>query len=133
MREEEGKRLVMSVFPQLQQYTPKELRSFFMGDGGPDVPGEEQELWLQELAIQIAKTGAKGIDFLLACAHGADELKLRAILLAMSFVEKKISSRKRVKICQLARTLLDDKRAMVVAEAIDTLSHLGCPEAAEHV
>jgi hypothetical protein len=133
MWEEKEKRLAMSVFPELQQHTPKQLRRFFMGDGGPHVPEEEQELWLQEVAIQIAKTGAKGIDFLLSCVPDADELRLRAILLAMSLVEKKMSARKRANICGVARTLLNDQRAMIVAEAVDTLSHLGCPETAEYV
>jgi hypothetical protein len=133
MPEGKGKRLVMSMFPELRGRGPKELSSLFLSGRGSEVPEDEQELWLQEVAVRIARAGAKGVDLLLSWAPGADESRLRAILLAMSFVAKKLSSHKRARICELARALLDDGRAMVVAEAVDTLSSLGCPAAAESV
>ena len=59
------------------------------------MPADERELWLQEVAIRIARAGARGVDSLLSSVPVADELRLRAILLALSFVEKNLSSRKR--------------------------------------
>jgi hypothetical protein len=132
MREEKREALVMSLFPELRQHGAKELPGLFLGDRALEMPEEEGELWLQEVAIAIAKTGAKGVDFLLSCVPVVDESRLRAILLAMSFVQK-LSARKRAAICELARTLLKDKRARIVAEAVDTLSKLAGPKAAESV
>jgi HEAT repeat protein len=133
MREEMKRRLFMSMFPQLRRHPPKKLRNVFVGEGKPIVPESEKELWLQEVAIRIAKSGAQGVDFLLSHVPKADELRLRAILLAMSFVTKKLSLRQRAFLCTLARGLLGDERALVVAEAVDTLSQLACGAAPESI
>jgi len=123
----------MAAISQQRQYEPAELFTIFMGSGEPEVPENEREDQLQENAIRIAKTGAGGTDFLLAFAPYADEARLRAILLAMVFVAKKLSAHKRASVCELAQRLLSDKRPMVVAEAVDTLWHLGCREATKSV
>src|SRR5713101_5054158 len=133
MRQEEEGRVVMSASPRLRGQEPKKLRTAFLGNGEAIVPKGDGELWLQEAAIQIAKTGPRGVEFLLSRIPETDELRLRAILLAMSFVAKKVSSRQRVRICKLARELLNDQRPMVVAEAVDTLSNFACRSAVEFV
>ncbi len=125
MQEEKGRRLVMSWFPQLRRYEPMKLLSLFMGYDGSAIPEDEKEVWLQEAAIQIAKTGAWGVNWLLTFARYADEARLRAILLAMSFV-KDLSSHQRSTICEFAQALLNDQRPMIIAEAVDTLCHLRC-------
>src|SRR5579871_6206992 len=122
----------MSMFPELSRYGPKEMQNLFLSDRALEVHEEERELWLDEIAIAIAKGGAKGVDFLLSCVPIVDEVRLRAILLALSFV-RKCSARKRAIICELARKFLYDKRALVVAEAVDTLRHLEDAAAAESV
>jgi HEAT repeat protein len=122
-----------SLFPEVRRLSLKELESFFQGTRTPHVPEDEQELWLQEVAIRIARTGAKGVDFLLSFLPRADQRRLRAALIALSFVQRTLSARKRMKICRLVMALLHDRRAMIVAEAVDTLSHLGCPAAEEEV
>jgi HEAT repeat protein len=114
------------MFPELRRHSPKELPRFFMDGHEPEVSEDERDHWLQEVAIQITKTGARGIDFLLSCVPVADETRLRAILLALSMVVKRLSAQKRRTICALALALLDDERPVIVAEAVDTLRSLGC-------
>jgi hypothetical protein len=98
-----------------------------------ETPHEEGELWLQELAIQIAKSGAKGIKFLLACVPDADESRLRAALLGLSSVREKLTARSRAEVSTAAQGLLGDARPLIVAEAVDTLRHLGCTMAKDEV
>jgi hypothetical protein len=112
---------------------PIELMTQFLGYSTPKVPKEEYELWIQELAVAIAQAGREGADWLLAFAPYADELRLRAILLAMTCVAEKLSEKQREYLCGFARHLLADKRPMIVAEAIDTLTRLGCRKAKEHI
>jgi HEAT repeat protein len=99
----------------------------------PKVPKGEYALWLQELAIAIAKAGPEETKWLLAFARYADELRLRAILVAMTCVAEELSEQQREYLCELARQLLADKRPMVVAEAIDTLRLLGCRRAKDRI
>jgi HEAT repeat protein len=112
---------------------PIELLIQFLGYSMPKLPQEESELWLQELAVAIAQVGREGTDCLLAFAPYADELRLRAILLAMTCVSEELSDQQREYLCDLARHLLADKRPMVVAEAIDTLTKLGCRRAKKSI
>jgi HEAT repeat protein len=123
----------MSAFPRLNKYEPTELLSLFMGHGALEEPEDEQELWMQEAAIRIARAGTWGVNFLLAFIPYADEARLRAILLALTFVGKKLSALKRAAVCELARKLLTDERPLVVAEAVDTLARFGCLEATKSV
>jgi len=116
----------MAAFPELRRYGRKELPRLFMDGFPPEVPEDVRELWLNEVAVRIAKSGAGGIDFLLSCVPVADEARLRAVLIAASLVANKLSSRKRNAICELAQTLLKDERPTVVAEAVDTLAKLLC-------
>ena len=123
----------MSSPARLHRGEPKELQTLFLDDGKDPMHEDEREPKLQELAIKIARTGARGVDFLVSCISQADELRLRAILLAFSFVAKKLSSRKRASICELASKLLHDNRPLVVAEAVDTMSSLGCQAASDSI
>jgi HEAT repeat protein len=123
----------MTALNKRRQYDLKELQTIFLGDGQAAAPADQQELRLQELAIQIASTGAAGVRFLLSCATNTDEVRLRAILLAITFVARQLSLNQRARVCELACRLLKDARAMVVAEAVDTLSSLACREASRSV
>src|SRR5256885_2147056 len=118
----------MKMFSQSGLFEPKELLCF-MGYGAAEVPEDDLENWLQEIAVQIAGTGSWGLEFLLAFAPFADESRLRAILLGLSSVEKRLTPRQRIQVCELARKLLTYKQELVVAEAVDTLACLGCREA----
>jgi HEAT repeat protein len=104
-----------------------------MGHGASEVPRDERDLWLQEVAVQIARTGTGGVKFLLAFVPYADASQLRAILVALSLSGKKLLASQRAEVCDLGRRLLKDRRALVVAEAVDTLNHLECREAEKAV
>jgi len=123
----------MPMSPSLRNIKPIELMMQFMGYHTPRIPKDESEFWLQEVAVAIANASSDWADVLLAFAPHADELRLRAILLALSFVKEKLSEKQRVFLCALARGLLADRRPMVVAEAVDTLTSLGCRRAKESI
>jgi HEAT repeat protein len=123
----------MSLFPEVRRRGLAELEDLFKGNVPPEIDPDGQELWLQEVATQLARKGARGIDFLLLWMSSEDEPRLRAALVALSFVASKLSSRKRAQICEQARRLLGDKRKRVVAEAVDALSRLECPSAEQDV
>ena len=127
MPEDAKTRLIMPLFPEIRKCDAEELERFFQSGPDPGVPEDEQAFWLDEAAIRIARSGARGVDFLLASVPGGDEARVRAALLGMSVVAKRLSARKRASICELAQALLTDERAMVVAEAVDALSGFGCP------
>ena len=119
----------MAMFPEIRKYDTEALEDFFRGARKPEVSEDERQIWLEEAAERIARSGAKGVDFLLAFAPDADETRVRAALLALSLVAKRLSPRKRARVCELAQSFLEDRRAMVVAEAVDALRHFACPSA----
>jgi hypothetical protein len=129
MRDGEIVRLSVTIPPSFRDAEPIELITQFLGYSTPKVPKDEYELWIQELAVAVAQAGREAIDWLLAFAPYADELRLRAILIAMICVAVQLSERQREYLCDFASRLLADKRSMVVAEAIDTLTRLDCRKA----
>src|SRR5687767_1063497 len=86
-----------------QDLEPIELLIQFLGYSAPKIPKGEHDLGIQELAVAIAQTGREGADSLLAFAPFADELRLRAILLAMTCVNEVLSEHQRDHVCALAR------------------------------
>jgi HEAT repeat protein len=104
-----------------------------MGDDRRRIRKDEYDLWLQEVAVEIANAGSDWVRILLAFAPHADESQLRAILLALSRISENLSEDQRHSLCGLARGLLADRRPMVVAEAVDTLTSLGCPRVKESI
>jgi HEAT repeats len=98
-----------------------------------DVTGileNDEELWVQEVAVQIAESGPSGVRFLISSVPNAAEWRLRAILLGLSAV-KKPSARLRNEICDTAKQFLHDDRPTIVAEAVDLLCSLDCTDAQE--
>jgi hypothetical protein len=126
MRDEEIVRFSVPLFPSLHNVKPTELMAWFLGYPSPRISKDEYEWWLQEVALAIANAGPDWAGVLLAFAPQADELQLRAILLALSCVNGTLSEKQRDVLCALARDLLADRRSLVVAEAVDTLTTLGC-------
>src|SRR5437899_2439166 len=99
----------MPFFPDLNHRPVEELMCWFAEPAREtEVPKEERAFWLEEVAIGIAKSGKQGIDLLLSCIPSADDLKLRAILVGLSFAGKRLSSRRRAEICIHVRDLLGD-------------------------
>jgi hypothetical protein len=116
----------MAIFPELVQQESEKLQHWFLDPSKANkVPKEDRPLWLEEISARIAKTGTKGVDFLLNHVNGQDEARTRAILIALS-LRKNFSDRMRTRICDCVQTFLLDSRPLVVAEAIDTLRLLQC-------
>jgi HEAT repeat protein len=109
------------------------MRWFLQGGRAAWVSEGEGDLWLTEVAARIARTGSKGIAFLLSCLPKADDARLRAILTALSLSAKGLSTRRRAEVCGCVRPLLADARPLVVADAVDALRHLGCRDALDKV
>lgn len=126
-------RFSVLMFPSPRNVKPTDLMAWFMGDHAPRIPKDEYEFWLQEAALTLAKAGPDWVGVLLAFAPHADDLQLRAILLALSCVHGTLHEKQRDALCGLARDLLADKRPLVVAEAVDTLTSVGCPRMKESI
>jgi len=120
-------------FPQLREKATDDLLRFLAGEKKPRVPEDEMYSWLEEAAVQIASTGTKGIDSLLTLVPTADELRLRAILVAMWVEKENLSPSQRTNVRKIARRLLSDKRDLIVADAVDTLRRFKCRDAAPAV
>jgi len=110
--------------PTTQVIEPLDQMLQFLGYSAPKIPKDEYESRIQELALAIAQTGREGTDSLLAFTPYADEMRLRAILVAVGCVKQALSEQQRQYVVALARRLLSDKRPMIVAEAVDTLTAL---------
>lgn len=123
----------MAFFPELSRLSPEELQHAFTDSSRVEAHGEEGELWLQEVGIQIADAGDEGIQFLLSGIPRAAECRLRAILLGLSSIKVKLSARCRDEILSVGRDLLDDVRPLVVMDAIDLLRCLDDTSACEKV
>jgi len=121
------------MFPSLHKVQPTELMAWFLGYSPPRIPKDEYEFWLQEVALAIANAGPDWAGVLLAFAPHANEVQLRAILLALSCAKGILSEKQRDVLCARARDLLADRRPMVVAEAVDTLTTLGCRRTKESI
>jgi HEAT repeat protein len=120
----------MPFFPELGRRPAKELMGCFLDHVcEKEVPREEWEEWLAEVAMHLAQSGPAGVKFLLAHIPDVDEKRLRAILVGLPFARQKLSARLRTEICKQARNLLGDDRPLIVAEAVDDLWLLNCPEA----
>jgi HEAT repeat protein len=68
------------------------------------------------LASKMANLGDVGIQYLLNMLHGGNEIRTRAILFALS-----TSQQDRKAMVKIFSSYLDDKRPLVVSEAIDGL------------
>ncbi len=119
----------MAYFPALNDLGLEGLQSVFTDRHRAEGHGDEAELWLEEVAIEIAKSGEAGIRFLLSCIPGADSRRLRAILAGLGSIRNKLSARRRIEICNVGRAFLNDSRPMIIAEAVDLLRHHGCKSA----
>jgi hypothetical protein len=97
-----------------------------------DVSDDDEELWLQEAAVQIAESGPAGVRFLISSISNASEWRLRAILLGLCAV-KRPSAQLRKEICDIAFSFLHDRVPTIVAEAVDLLRHHNCIDAEPEV
>jgi hypothetical protein len=125
----------MPFFPELSTRSPEELlRAFDCGPRPADAVDEEEiPLWLDEVAMQVAEEGESGLNALLQRLPAADEAHARAILLGLSFVPEDVRAKNQLRLQGVLLSVLDDPRPWVVAQAVDTLRHLGYQQVSERV
>jgi HEAT repeat protein len=125
----------MGFFPQLDGRTVAELQTSFTADPSlvPGVPEEEKLFWFEEVARKLAEGGEEGLDFLLRHLWAADEVRLRAILLALAFAPKGLAEKRREQVRAELLAFIRDPRPLVAAEAIDSLSTLDDQEVEQQI
>jgi HEAT repeat protein len=125
----------MPLFPELAARPLEDLtRAFASGPAPADsVPEEEVPLWLDEVAVALAARGQEGLDALLQRLPATDEPRLRAALLALSFLPEEVKEKNRAGLEGLLLPLLQDPRPDVVAAAVDALTEVGGEAAGERV
>lgn len=126
----------MALFPQLATQSLWHLfRDFDAPDAPADVAEDEAALWFDEVAIQIAKSGRHGLDYLLARLPTAAERRLRSILIALPFLNARLVHGKdtRPRLHEAILPLLSHADAWVASEAVDTLRWLAFREEAGRV
>jgi HEAT repeat protein len=123
----------MGLFPELDARPLDQLVQDFRTatNAGVAVPEEERALWLDEVAVALAQRGDRSLEFLTQQIRNADEERLHAILLGLSFAGKDHPGRARF--CSLARSFLQHPTPEVVAASVYALGSLGCGEALKDV
>jgi hypothetical protein len=117
----------MSLFPDLDLIPLHNLMDLFSSDYPYQLDPEEREIWLQEVAVKIAKAGSEGVSFLIRNMPCPDRSKQRAILLAFSFIPEAVVKERSRELSELLVAFLGEEDPVLVAEAIDSLKVLGYP------
>src|ERR1700722_12851363 len=116
----------MSYYPQLDGLELPALKTLFTSDQLPtSIEPEERGLWYQEVAVKLGGEGEDGLSFLLEACRNSDAAKVRASLLGLSFVDEDQVAARREEIESLLVGFLANQEETVVAEAVDSLRHLG--------
>jgi hypothetical protein len=115
----------MPLFPELEGMPlPGLMQSLVPDQSRLDDPAES-ELWLQEVAVRIAKTGQEGLTFLIHSIPGADKCRVRAILLAFAFLPAAVAKNNLGELKEILTSFLGSDEPLIVAQAIDGLKSLG--------
>lgn len=123
----------MALFPELEGLTCPDLFVLFSSQSPCGIDPEERELWLEEIAVRIAKSGTEGFSFLLQNIPGADPSRLRAILLSFSFLPEEIARERMAELKKILLTCLGSEDPILLAQAVDGLNSLGVSNALERV
>src|ERR1043166_6451356 len=126
----------MSSFPKLADAPLWSLfRDFDAAEPLSSIAEDDLPEWYAKLAMQIAKSGKHGLDFLLSHLTTADAVRLRAILISLNLLNRRLvqhpHTRSRIK--QGLLTLLGHHDPLVKADVVDALRLLGFAEALEPV
>ncbi len=124
----------MSLFPMLDAKPLPELIALFLSDPlAHGVEPDEAELFFQETAVRIAKCGYDGAVFLLDNLQRADTERVRALLLALSFIDKDTVNQLADRIKCVLASYLSSSNPYLVAESVDSINHLGLAEMADAI
>lgn len=112
----------MTLYPELDKLSLQALSERFLAS--PPPTEEDGTLYFQEVACRIASQGDAGIKSLSGAWPWADEPRLRALIAALTRVNRDVPG-----LGQTLRVLLADTRPLLVMEAIDGLTRLDDTEA----
>jgi hypothetical protein len=123
----------MPFFPELEKMPLSELKEGFASGPPEQYNLSERDLWLQEVAVKIAKTGHDGLSFLIRRIPTAEPARQRAILLSFSFLPLVVRHERLRELEKILVAFLDSNEPLLVAEAVDTLNSLGCTDMLQQV
>jgi len=123
----------MALFSELEGLPLQDLLTLFSSDHRYKDDPAEKELWLQEVAVRIAKSGAEGLCFLIRSLPSADQAELRAILLSFSFLPREVVEENLETLKRILHTFLGSTHHMLIAEAIEGLNSLGLTDVIQDV
>ncbi len=123
----------MGFFPDLEQQSVEDLKKSFAGVLASDIPEEDRQIYMEELASKMAESGEAGLSFLLQQISAADEEKLRAILVGLTFAREPALSKDRQQVKEVLLSFVGDARPLVASEAVDGLRLLGFKETVKDV
>lgn len=116
----------MSFYPELDHLNLEELIARFQSS---PVEGEESaSVYYPEVALLIGQQGEAGIAFLREEIDRADTERLRAILFALASFQLDAPEFQTRLV-----SYLQDKRSLIVAEAVDSLCKLGAKDTTNQV
>jgi HEAT repeat protein len=115
----------MSLYPELNHLTLKELIEYFQGQ---PLEREDASTYYLEVALLIKNQGDAGVDYLYKAIDAAEPDRLRGIIFALS--ESPVD---KDKLRPLLINYLHHQQPMIVAEVIDGLRKLGEKDAVEQV
>jgi HEAT repeat protein len=115
----------MSFYPDLDRLNLEQLMECFQQ---PAPEEEDASMYYMEVALSILQHGNVGVDYLYQTIDQADTEELRAILFALA--EYSVEPEK---LRFLLLNYLDDRRPIIVAEAIDGLCKLGDKDTLDRV
>ncbi len=124
----------MSFFPTLDARALPDLIALFQSDPlAHGVEPDEAGLFLDEVAVAIAKRGVDGAVFLLDYLVRADTQRAGAILLGLAFVDQDSGRRYLPRIRSVLASFLACSTPSLVAEAVGSSSALGFADMADSI
>jgi hypothetical protein len=118
----------MTLFPELDSMPFTQLQESFSSEAHTEANSADHDLWLQEVAVKLAKSGPDGLAFLTKCVPEADQARLRAILIAFSFIPPEIVNVRRGEIIETLVPFLHCANPTLIGEAVEALACLGITE-----
>ena len=115
----------MSLFPDIAGQPLERLEQLFVSDAACRDHVDEKDLWLQEIAAQIARNGNEGLIFLLRTIGNSNPSRARAVLLAFSFLDPVVAKERSAELKEALLACLTSDEPLLVAQAIDALNDLG--------
>jgi hypothetical protein len=116
---------MMALFADLAGQSLQDLKELFVSDNLCPENSEDKDLWLQEIAVMIVRSGNDGVTFLLQAIPRADPSRLRAILLAFSFLDAGVAKGRMAEFKKILLGFLGADNPLLIAQAIDALNDLG--------